>query len=572
MRVAVPAGAASTPLCDTSLLQASAGSEGAPSASSSPLSNPVCVTIDGTNGITPVEELQVASFTPIAGPVLTSSSVSAVGAGATVSLTLFGDALDQLAFSGPNKVALDFGPGIAVVPGSIKVAADGKSLTVKIQVAPNAQAQLGFHDIAIVGPDSEIVATLSGALVVNRAPTVTGAGTGADGSGPLLSPSGGDVLRGQTLIITGTDFQAATTVPSDLLVSISGAGITVNSVNFDSSTQLSLDVDVAAGAQSAAHRQVQVTNPDLGTGSSAAILTIQVADSASNVPVGLAPRRTSGIVTLPPAPIVNGIAPASAPTGATVVISGSKFSATLANNFVTFTGPGQSQVLGTIVSARAAALTVVVPSTAVDGPVTVAVSGVQGASAPNFTVTNPSVSAVTVGGAPASARRGDSVVVQLSGSKFQPGALVSLDPPADVTVGAATVTPTHISVPISIGLGAALDYVASVGKARIRGHEEGLMRYAHDRLREINSLRIFGTTKDKGPIVSFEMKGAHPHDVATIIDRSGVAVRAGTHCVMPLLARFGVTASCRASFAMYNTQAEIDCLAQALLKAQDFFA
>jgi cysteine desulfurase / selenocysteine lyase len=108
-----------------------------------------------------------------------------------------------------------------------------------------------------------------------------------------------------------------------------------------------------------------------------------------------------------------------------------------------------------------------------------------------------------------------------------------------------------------------------IGKPRIRAHEAELMRYAHDRLREINSLRIFGTAKDKGPIVSFELKGAHPHDVATIIDRAGVAVRAGTHCVMPLLARFGVTASCRASFAMYNTRNEIDCLAQALLKAQN---
>ena len=96
------------------------------------------------------------------------------------------------------------------------------------------------------------------------------------------------------------------------------------------------------------------------------------------------------------------------------------------------------------------------------------------------------------------------------------------------------------------------------------------MRYAHDRLREINRLRIFGTAKDKGPIVSFEMKGAHPHDVATIIDRSGVAVRAGTHCVMPLLARFGVTASCRASFAMYNTREEVDCLAQALRQSSGF--
>jgi cysteine desulfurase/selenocysteine lyase len=124
----------------------------------------------------------------------------------------------------------------------------------------------------------------------------------------------------------------------------------------------------------------------------------------------------------------------------------------------------------------------------------------------------------------------------------------------------------------AIGLGAAIDYVNSVGKARIRSHEGALVKYAHEKMGAINSLRIFGNTKDKGPIVSFEIKGAHPHDVATIIDRSGVAVRAGTHCVMPLLARFGVSATCRASFAMYNTQAEIDVLAESLVKAQEFFA
>jgi cysteine desulfurase / selenocysteine lyase len=128
------------------------------------------------------------------------------------------------------------------------------------------------------------------------------------------------------------------------------------------------------------------------------------------------------------------------------------------------------------------------------------------------------------------------------------------------------------SIVQAIGLGAAVDYVGSIGKARIRAHETELVKYAHDRLREINSLRIIGTAKDKGATVSFEMKGAHPHDVATIIDRSGVAVRAGTHCVMPLLARFGVTATCRASFALYNTQAEVDRLAEALIKAQEFFA
>ena len=124
----------------------------------------------------------------------------------------------------------------------------------------------------------------------------------------------------------------------------------------------------------------------------------------------------------------------------------------------------------------------------------------------------------------------------------------------------------------AIGLGAAIDYVNSIGKARIRAHEDTLVKYAHDRLGAINSLRIIGNAKDKGPVVSFELKGAHPHDVATVIDRQGVAVRAGTHCVMPLLARYGLTATCRASFALYNTKDEIDALAASLAKAQDMFA
>jgi cysteine desulfurase/selenocysteine lyase len=124
----------------------------------------------------------------------------------------------------------------------------------------------------------------------------------------------------------------------------------------------------------------------------------------------------------------------------------------------------------------------------------------------------------------------------------------------------------------AIGLGAAIGYVNSIGKARIRAHEHEVSAYAHERLREINSIRIFGHARNKGPIVSFEMKGAHPHDVATVIDRAGVAVRAGTHCVMPLLNRFGVTATCRASFGLYNTKEEVDVLARALVKAQEIFA
>jgi cysteine desulfurase/selenocysteine lyase len=124
----------------------------------------------------------------------------------------------------------------------------------------------------------------------------------------------------------------------------------------------------------------------------------------------------------------------------------------------------------------------------------------------------------------------------------------------------------------AIGLGAAIDYMNSIGKARIRAHENAVSAYAHEKLREINSIKIFGNAKDKGPILSFEMKGAHPHDVATIIDRAGVAVRAGTHCVMPLLHRYGVTATCRASFGLYNTKDEVDSLARALVKAQEIFA
>jgi cysteine desulfurase/selenocysteine lyase len=123
----------------------------------------------------------------------------------------------------------------------------------------------------------------------------------------------------------------------------------------------------------------------------------------------------------------------------------------------------------------------------------------------------------------------------------------------------------------AIGLGAALDYMEGIGRARIRAHEEALGAYAHERLSSINALRIIGTARGKGPILSFTMQGAHAHDVATLIDRSGVAVRAGTHCAMPLMQRFGVTSTCRASFALYNTFGEVDALADALARAQRLF-
>jgi cysteine desulfurase/selenocysteine lyase len=123
----------------------------------------------------------------------------------------------------------------------------------------------------------------------------------------------------------------------------------------------------------------------------------------------------------------------------------------------------------------------------------------------------------------------------------------------------------------AIGLGTALDYMKGIGLEAIAAHEADLRDYAMARLSEINSLRIFGRARQKGAIVSFNMEGAHAHDISTVIDRAGVAVRAGTHCTQPLLARFGVTATCRASFGLYNTRAEVDKLAEALISAQRIF-
>ncbi|MDP1627877.1 MAG: cysteine desulfurase [Parvibaculum sp.] len=123
----------------------------------------------------------------------------------------------------------------------------------------------------------------------------------------------------------------------------------------------------------------------------------------------------------------------------------------------------------------------------------------------------------------------------------------------------------------AIGLGAALSYIESVGRDNIAAHEAQLRDYATRRLSEINSLHIIGTTKSKGSIVSFVIENAHPHDIATVIDRAGVAVRAGHHCAQPVMERFGVGATTRASFAMYNTLEEVDRLAEALIDSKKFF-
>jgi cysteine desulfurase/selenocysteine lyase len=124
----------------------------------------------------------------------------------------------------------------------------------------------------------------------------------------------------------------------------------------------------------------------------------------------------------------------------------------------------------------------------------------------------------------------------------------------------------------AIGMGAAIDYVEALGRDAIIAHEDEVAAYATERLSRINSLKLIGTAPGKGGIFSFEMAGAHAHDVATILDRYGIAVRAGTHCAQPLLKRFGVTSTCRASLALYSGKDDIDALVDGIERAQKFFA
>lgn len=123
----------------------------------------------------------------------------------------------------------------------------------------------------------------------------------------------------------------------------------------------------------------------------------------------------------------------------------------------------------------------------------------------------------------------------------------------------------------AIGLGAALDYMMDVDRKAIVAHEMALLGYATRRLSDVEGLRIVGTSKQKGSIISFVMDNAHAHDIATVIDRAGVAVRAGHHCAQPVMERFGVGATSRASFAMYNTMNDVDALVDALIDSKKFF-
>ena len=135
------------------------------------------------------------------------------------------------------------------------------------------------------------------------------------------------------------------------------------------------------------------------------------------------------------------------------------------------------------------------------------------------------------------------------------------DPPVRFEAG----TPPIIE---SVGLAAALDYIASFDRAAVKAHELSLLSQAREAVREFNWLRVIGDAPGKGAILSFEAEGIHAHDLATILDREGVAVRAGHHCAQPLMERFGVASTTRASFALYNTREDVDALVEGLHKAR----
>jgi cysteine desulfurase/selenocysteine lyase len=136
------------------------------------------------------------------------------------------------------------------------------------------------------------------------------------------------------------------------------------------------------------------------------------------------------------------------------------------------------------------------------------------------------------------------------------------DPPARFEAG----TPPIIE---SVGLAAAMDYLMALDRTAVKAHEHDLLTYARERLRDFNWLRVIGDAPGKGAIISFEAEGMHAHDLATILDREGVAVRAGHHCAQPLMERFGVASTSRASFGLYNTRADVDALVAGLSKARE---
>jgi cysteine desulfurase/selenocysteine lyase len=124
----------------------------------------------------------------------------------------------------------------------------------------------------------------------------------------------------------------------------------------------------------------------------------------------------------------------------------------------------------------------------------------------------------------------------------------------------------------AIGLGAAIEYVNGLGMDNIVAHEHELLAYATETVSAIPGIRLIGTAREKAGVLSFLLDSIHPHDIGTILDQEGIAIRTGHHCAQPVMQRFGIAATARASFALYNTREEVDALVEGLQKVREVFA
>jgi protocatechuate 3,4-dioxygenase beta subunit len=417
--------------------------DGPPCVPVDPPSNRVCMGIGASlsNGLTPAIVTNAAFFPPPAVPTLAGMSTSALGQGVTSTVTLSGFNFTQLDFEHGDTI--DFGPGITVL--EIKIDGDTQ-ITVKVKV--DSGAALGNRTVTITNNPSGDQLILKDQFTVDAPPKIDSAGTRADGTGPLLSN-----VKLQSVYINGSGFQS----PPNLLVLFSGSGITVTGVACNPCpTQIKVDVDVDMGAEADSPRTVTVINPDLGSATTGPSLAVTL--PPPDAPVGLGNPKTVGTSKPPSAPSVSGVSPSAAKTGAFVTITGTGFSATRSADSVTFAGLNSTRVVASLnpaIAPTTTSLSVQVPAQAVDGPVTVAVNGVQSSNAATFTVSNPVLSSVT----PGSVARGGAATVDLLGVKLDPKATVTFNPPGDVSVGTPTQVGsvgTHLQVPVTVGSAAAI--------------------------------------------------------------------------------------------------------------------
>jgi len=389
----------------------------------------VLVTIFGPNPGLQGQAVSIKSavaVAPAAGPAL-STVAPARGAQGAV-----GRIVTLTGANFANDATVSFGPGV-----SAAVTIDNATqITATLTIAGNAA--LGVRDVMVTNVGAGQSVTKVGAFQITAAPAVASAtGPNTDGSLSVNLPN-------QLVTITGSNFQSPTTTPSDLLVSVGGAGLTVVEIGYTSQTTMTAVVSVDASAALTAYN-VTVTNPDGGSATGVGIISVAAATGGS------APPAKSGGTAPPPPPSITSLTPNAGALGRSVGITGSGFSATASSNSVTFAGAGGTRVSATVTAATTTQLTVTVPTQATAGNVTVAVGGVL-SNGVSFSVTNPVLTAVL----PTSGTQGSPASLTLSGLRFAPGASVGFGGALGdiVTVSSPTVAPDGTSLQMNVSVAA----------------------------------------------------------------------------------------------------------------------